>query len=356
MPQLDKLTEKMAERGIQQAVLVGDQPMRLFSNGQAVNGPSVPMQQLQEMVQEIVPAQLLPQIAQEGEVQFPYQSPSGLLNIHVKRLDGHLQVALSPSAQTRATPSSQFASTAFSSPQGNQPTLQVQWQYVNDGETLGPVGQDAIPQLIASGKINTDTRVFRDGMRNWLPAHATELKELLSSIPVTPQVPLNVPSRYGTEDNGSGLGSNSSAPPPEIRGFNWGAFLHPLFWGYNHNSRIGVLCISMSLARIYSLYALRGSLLLLCILGSYVVSLGFAIWFGTQANRLAWRNRRWESINQFKHVQQKWILWGVCLTVVLTMLGLFTTNMMSLHHANEFNQAFVDGDTKKMRDMIKSEM
>ena len=315
------------------------------------------MQQLQEMVQEIVPAQLLPLIAQEGEVQFPYQSPSGLLNIHVKRLDGHLQVALSPSAQTRATPSPQFASTAFSSPQGNQPTLQVQWQYVNNGETLGPVGQDAIPQLIASGKINADTRVFCDGMRNWLPAHATELKELLSSIPVTPQVPLNVPSRYATEDNGSGLGSNSSAPPPEISGFNWGAFLHPLFWGYNHKSWIALLCIPMSLARIYMLYFQhqRGELFGNTILGSFVVSLGFAIWFGKQANKLAWRNRRWESINQFKKVQQKWALWGLCLTVVLTMLGYFVVNMMSFQRSTEWNQALVDGDMKKVDEIIRRE-
>ncbi len=104
MPQIDKLAEKMAQRGIERVVLINDQPMRLFAAGQERTGPAMPMPQLQEIVKEVAPAHLLPQITNDGQFQFPYQSPTGLLNVQVERVDGCFQVALTPLSQSNVAP------------------------------------------------------------------------------------------------------------------------------------------------------------------------------------------------------------------------------------------------------------
>jgi hypothetical protein len=45
-----------------------------------------------------------------------------------------------------------------------------QWYYQQDGQTHGPVSRQELQQLVDSGQLGNDSRVIRDGMRDWMSA------------------------------------------------------------------------------------------------------------------------------------------------------------------------------------------
>ncbi|HVF10877.1 MAG TPA: type IV pilus twitching motility protein PilT [Abditibacteriaceae bacterium] len=99
MAQLDKFIDMMVQRQIERALLVNDKPAHLYAHGQESVGPIIPGVQLQNAVQEIIPPNLRPQLATDGGLSFPYQSPHGLYEIGIERGNGSLQVAISAAGQ-----------------------------------------------------------------------------------------------------------------------------------------------------------------------------------------------------------------------------------------------------------------
>lgn len=47
----------------------------------------------------------------------------------------------------------------------------MNWFYAIDGQQLGPVSDSQLEALLGSGKINRDTLVWREGMKDWQPLH-----------------------------------------------------------------------------------------------------------------------------------------------------------------------------------------
>ncbi len=95
--------------------------------------------------------------------------------------------------------------------------------------------------------------------------------------------------------------------PDELRHFNWGAFLLSWVWAVNNKVWIGLIILVISLlsmissvSSIFSLLAFVGSLIL-----------------GFKGNRLAWRYRKFENLDQFKLVQKAWARWGVIIFVLV---------------------------------------
>jgi prepilin-type processing-associated H-X9-DG protein len=96
-------------------------------------------------------------------------------------------------------------------------------------------------------------------------------------------------------ENNSGQGA-ASVLPPEAQGFNWGGFLLPWIWPLAHNTWIGLL--------------------------SFIPIVGFFMRFflGFKGNELAWQNRKFTSLDQFKNVQRIWLMSGL----VVSLLGCTT--------------------------------
>lgn len=90
------------------------------------------------------------------------------------------------------------------------------------------------------------------------------------------------------EINTSGQGS-SALVPPEIKGWNWGAFLLAPFWPFSNQVWIGLL--------------------------SWIPLVGTVMAFilGAKGNEWAWQSRRWRSVQAFKSHQRAWTTWGVIL-------------------------------------------
>lgn len=97
--------------------------------------------------------------------------------------------------------------------------------------------------------------------------------------------------------NDSGQGDQSSLPD-ELRGLNWGGLLLNFVWG---------LAMKIPLTWLH----------LIPIVG-WVMPL--VMW--TRGNEWAWKHRRWESVDQFKKVQEKWMIAGVIFTVISIILSI----------------------------------
>ncbi len=93
-----------------------------------------------------------------------------------------------------------------------------------------------------------------------------------------------------TNNSGQGDPMDESIPvPAEILGWNWGAFLLPMFWPLSNRAWIGLL--------------------------AWIPLVGFvmAILMGWQGNKWAWRSRKWRSIEHFKAHQRGWAIAGIFL-------------------------------------------
>jgi len=92
--------------------------------------------------------------------------------------------------------------------------------------------------------------------------------------------------------------SRSSYVPPEIKGWNWGAFLLGIFWCIDNRVWVGFLCL--------------------------IPYVGFVmtIALGLKGNEWAWKSRSWSSIEQFKARQRGWAIAGIAITTIVVIISL----------------------------------
>jgi hypothetical protein len=100
--------------------------------------------------------------------------------------------------------------------------------------------------------------------------------------------------------NTSGQGKTALIPP-EIRGWNWGAFFLAPLWGIFNRVWISLLAF----------------------IPIPFLALIMSIVLGVKGNEWAWRSRRWDSIEHFNRIQKHWMYWGIIAFLVsLVVLAL----------------------------------
>ena len=97
--------------------------------------------------------------------------------------------------------------------------------------------------------------------------------------------------------NTSGQGKTGSVPP-EIAGWNWGAFLLGWIWGVGHDVWISLVCLMPG------------------------INIVFAFVLGAKGNQWAWQNRKWDSVEHFKKRQRTWAWVGLALAILWVLLVL----------------------------------
>lgn len=92
--------------------------------------------------------------------------------------------------------------------------------------------------------------------------------------------------------------SKGQAIPDGIKGWSWGAFLLSWIWAIGNKTWIGLIAI--------------------------IPYVGFimAIILGFKGREWAWKNKQWESVEQFNIVQKKWSFWGVSIVVGAFFVGI----------------------------------
>ncbi|HEX8833394.1 MAG TPA: type IV pilus twitching motility protein PilT [Abditibacteriaceae bacterium] len=102
MAHIDQLIARMAQGKIERAMLVNDKPAHLYAGGHDTPGPAIPLAQLQNVLQEITPAHLKPNLAVDSTFHFPYHSPHGDYEIGVARTGHSLQISIVPASLAHA--------------------------------------------------------------------------------------------------------------------------------------------------------------------------------------------------------------------------------------------------------------
>lgn len=87
--------------------------------------------------------------------------------------------------------------------------------------------------------------------------------------------------------------------PQEIIWWNWGAFFLTWIWGIRNKTYISFL----------SMLPVVGFLMMIVL--------------GMKGNEWAWRNKKWEGIEQFQLEQKTWSKWGIRIAILLLALGVF---------------------------------
>jgi hypothetical protein len=92
-------------------------------------------------------------------------------------------------------------------------------------------------------------------------------------------------------NNSSGHGFFADVPA-EVPGWNWGAFLLGWIWGIKNRTWIA--------------------------LWTFIPIVGIPVMFilGAHGSEWAWRNRQWQSVEQFKRTQRRWSWYGLIVTVL----------------------------------------
>lgn len=111
------------------------------------------------------------------------------------------------------------------------------------------------------------------------------------------EAPKSVVADVYSGENTSGQG-NGAPLPPGIAAWSWGAFLLNWIWAIGNSVWIGLLAL--------------------------IPYVGFlvAIYLGIKGREMAWRKRRWDSIEHFNRVQRSWSKWAIILTVGVFVIGI----------------------------------
>jgi hypothetical protein len=91
--------------------------------------------------------------------------------------------------------------------------------------------------------------------------------------------------------NTSGTGK-SAILPPEIKGWNWGAFWLTWIWGIRNKTWISFLVFIPFFNFVWVFF------------------------LGAKGNKWAWQNEKWESTEEFKKSQHRWAKWGLIIFLI----------------------------------------
>jgi hypothetical protein len=102
------------------------------------------------------------------------------------------------------------------------------------------------------------------------------------------EAPAIAPNDSGTPD---------AQLPEELKGWNLGGLFIPFVWGPFNRVWIGLAVLSVGLLPVPPLLGL-------------IVYGPIAIFVSMRGNELAWRARKWDSVDHFRSVQGQWAKWG----------------------------------------------
>jgi hypothetical protein len=115
-------------------------------------------------------------------------------------------------------------------------------------------------------------------------------------------------NNYGkTTENTSGQGKLAYIPP-EIKKWNWGAFFLTWIWGLCNEVYISLIALVP------------------------YVNIVMAFILGAKGNEWAWRNKRWDSIEDFNRIQKRWAYWGLAIIIILILLTIGMILIGNFHY------------------------
>ena len=263
MARIDALLQHMMQSGATHAVLRDDAPATLETSAGTRQGKPLSGAQIQAMLDEILPIEARQSLQAQGLAAFTY-------------------------ALTEATAPAGAFNFEASQPNG-------QWHVeIRPAEVPFPTTP---PASVVMAEAAPAVQIAK-GPPRFDPSG--------SNAATPPAPPPSPPANYPpgapnpNVNNDSGMG-DASVLPAELQGFNWGALLGSWIWGIGNNVWLGLLGL--------------------------IPCLGFFMRFylGSKGNEMAWKSKRWDSVQSFKSAQTTWAIVGA----VLISFSLFGMLFMS---------------------------
>jgi len=178
-----------------------------------------------------------------------------------------------------------------------------------NGTRYGPYRLEEINNHLKSGNILPSDQLLTDA-REWVALQKVAgviLPPPASAPPPSAKRSFTPPIPGGTSANNTLFNQYplSAELPEELKGFSWGAFFWTWIWGIAHNTYWPLI------AFIIAFIPYVGKI------GCF----GIAIYLGIHGNELAWKNRKWESVEQFKTAQKKWALMALRVAIIFGVIA-----------------------------------
>ena len=144
-------------------------------------------------------------------------------------------------------------------------------------------------------------------LRGPAPSSDSDLK---IEFPISQQNPFGTPD--ASVENTSG--TRGGEIPPEIKKWNWAAFLMPAVWGLFSGVPLTVVLFLPSIAQMVFGTSTAMTIVQFAVLG------GASLFLGAKGNELAWRGKKWRSVEHFQAFQKQWGSWSVKLSIAFAVL------------------------------------
>jgi hypothetical protein len=169
---------------------------------------------------------------------------------------------------------------------------------------------DLNPVSAPTTKPTDDQTGTRDRIGTDVPP--TEQQDLRGPAAQSPDVELQQSGEelFGQPDASSPntSGTRNGVVPPGVKRWNWAAFLMPAVWGLFSGVPFTAL--------------LFGAALLPSPFGQ-IILLGSGVFLGFKGNELAWRGKKWRSVEHFNAFQKTWTSWAVRISIAFGAILFF---------------------------------
>ncbi len=123
------------------------------------------------------------------------------------------------------------------------------------------------------------------------------------------EIQASAESPFGDADSPpNSSGTRNGEIPPGVKKWNWAAFLMPAVWGLFSGVPYTVILFGA---------------VLLPTNAQFVVMLAASLFLGFKGNELAWRGKKWRSVEHFAAFQKQWTSWAVKLTIAVGAILIF---------------------------------
>ena len=282
MARIDALLQHMASSGANRAILNADAPSILESSEGAKQGKPMAGAQIQAMLDEIMPAEARRNLVNGGRADFSYQAPAGTFSLVATQPNGQWHLEITPAANVTDAPAGAVAA--------SEATVES----VVIAPTQSAV--ESAPENVELAKKPGPPR-FDPSATN-APPPSPPGGYPPAATPPGGYAPVgNAPGANHAFNNDSGQG-DASVLPAELQGFNWGALFGSWIWGLGNSVWIALLCL--------------------------VPCVGFFMRFflGAKGNEMAWKSKRWESVQAFRSTQKTWAIVGGVLTLMSLLVAI----------------------------------
>ncbi len=143
------------------------------------------------------------------------------------------------------------------------------------------------------------------------PADPSDLRGSAdSSTNTDPELTISQQNPFGSADSPeeNTSGTRSGEVPAEVKKWNWAAFLMPHVWGLFSGVPYAAVLFGAGF---------------LPLPAQIIVMISASLYLGARGNELAWKGKKWRSVEHFNAFQKRWTSWVVITSAVGVILLLY---------------------------------